>query len=138
MSKFRLMVGVLLILALLPGLSGCGGALGARLLRVTASAIMPHDWTPSGGLIEILADVVADGIIREVRALIRKLGSNETITVPLVLGSDGKYTVTVPIEAAEGSSPEDYTVTVTATDLTGQSASDSVAVEVPPAETTAP
>jgi len=137
--KFRMVIGVLLILALVPGLSGCGGSLGAQLLKVTAAAILPDSWTSAGGFVKILADVVGDGIVREVRALIRKLGSDEVTSVPLVLDKDGQYSATIQMDVpADGSSPQDYTVTVTATDVAGQSASDSVAVEVPPAEPTAP
>ena len=133
-SKWRIVLGAALVLALAPGLSGCGGGIAAQVLKVTAAAILPDRWTSGGGLITLLADVVGDGIVREVKAWIRKLGSDDVSEVVLTPNTEGQYEATFTAENGSEINPQDYAVTVTATDTIGNTATDSVQVEVPPTE----
>lgn len=118
--------------------AGCGGGgwLGQMFKVAHTSAFLPSDWSAKGGLVKILADVTGYTTIQKVIALIKKLGSSDSHEVVLTANSEGKFEgAFTAAENTSTQSTEQYSVVVTATDASGQTAqSDEVKVEVPPAK----
>lgn len=138
LSRIRIAFGFILFLVLLTQLSGCGGGAASGIKSMVAitnaMALIPDDWDFNGGKIKILADIVGDGI-KEVRAFIKRLGSNETEPIILTLNDKGEYEGAYEAEANPNSTePDEYSVTVTATDVSNTTDSEKVTFEVPASE----
>lgn len=136
--RIRIIFGVIFLLTVLIQMSGCGGGAvsGIRnMVAITkAVALIPDDWSSSGGMIKILADITGDGI-REVRAFIKKLGSSETEPIILTLNDKGEYEGEYKAEENPNSAePDKYSVVVTATDVSNTTDSEKVSFEVPASE----
>ncbi len=132
----RVTLAVVLVLAVTLGVPGCGGGILGQMLRVTAvRAFVPSSWSSSGGMVKILADISGYTAVTKVIAMVKKIGDTEARLVELTPTSDGKFEGAFQAEEnASPAAPEEYTVTVTATDGGSTAQSEPVSVEVPPTE----
>lgn len=134
--KPRAIVALALVLAAILTVAGCGGGVIAQVLRInSARALVDTDWSSSGGWVKILADITGYSAITDVIAIVKKIGSSETQQIKLVSNAQGQFEgVFRAEENTSPTAPEEYTVTITATDGATTAESRPVTVEVPPAE----
>ncbi len=131
-SRFLLICVSLSIIA--SSLSGCGGtmATAANVLKIAAvKAVLDEGSNSNNTLIRILADIISGNALKEAIAIITRPDDGHKEAVILTLNEDGKYEGSYAAESSPIETTE-YSVEVTATDSTGESAvSESVTVEVP-------
>lgn len=134
--RSRIIITVVLTLVITTMLAGCGGGMLGTVLKITgATAVLSDELSSSSSIIRILADVTGEGI-KKVIAYIKKL--NDDDPSPIVLEEVAPGTFEGTFEAEEGSStgqPDEYSITVKATDTAGnQAVSEPISVEVPPTD----
>ncbi len=137
-ARNRIYVGILALLVAAVVISGCGGGVIDGLLQIAdVSALLPDKWTSAGGLVTVVADVV--GGVEKVVALVKRLDGSNSTPVTLTPNANGQYQGTFQAGAnTSAAGSVTYSVTVTATDSSGNTASSTpVQVNVPPVGTTA-
>ena len=131
----RAIAGFMVLVLCVLCLGGCGGGLLGSVLKITgAAALVSDDWSHRGGLVRILADITGYSLIERAIALVKNEATHEVIEVVLVQTAAGTFEgAYVAEENSDPIDPTEYTVVVTATDTTGDTAaSEPVEFEVPP------
>lgn len=119
------------ILGILILLAGCGGGLIGTMLRVTGvSALLADNIHSDSKIVRIFARIIGGtSDVSHVVAVVTRRGASDATSVELTPTADGLYEGSYQLAGDAELSPDDYTVVVTATDVSGNVA-ESVPVKV--------